>query len=93
MVLKDYNYIIAGTFIIVVDNIVRGKLMQELYVLYTGLSEQEVQLFYETMHVCIKTIDPLVYKYTWAQTEHVNKYLPQCYQQLESVKSYLSNVD
>lgn len=27
MVLKDYNYIIAGIFIIVVDNIVRGKLM------------------------------------------------------------------
>lgn len=61
--------------------------------LHTGLSKQEVQLFYETMQTCVKTIDPLVFKYTWAQSENVNKYLPRCYEQLESVKSYLSNVD
>jgi len=67
--------------------------MQYVYVLHIGLSKQEVQLFYETIHTCVKTIDPLVLKYTWAQSENVNKYLPKCFEQLESVSSYLINID
>jgi len=66
--------------------------MQELYVLHTGLSVQEVQLFHETIHTCVKIIDPLVFKYTWAESENVNKYLPKCCEQLESVKSYLTHM-
>ncbi|XP_026819508.1 dynein heavy chain 2, axonemal-like [Rhopalosiphum maidis] len=68
VVLKDYNYIIAG------------------------LSKQEIQMFYETINTCVTTIDPLATKYTWSQSDNVNKYLPKCYQQLESVKSCLSKI-
>jgi hypothetical protein len=62
------------------------------YVWNTGLSKQEIQMFYETINTCVTTIDPLASKYTWSQSDNVNKYLPKCYQQLESVKSCLSKV-
>jgi len=62
------------------------------YVWNTGLSKQEKQMFYETINTCVTTIDPLASKYTWSQSDNVNKYLPKCYQQLESVKSCLSKV-
>lgn len=89
MVLKDYNYIIAGIFLTLWLIILSVVIYYNMpYVWNTGLSKQEVQLFCETLNTCVKIIDPLVFKYTWSQLDSVNKYLPSCYEHLESVKFF-----
>lgn len=51
----------------------------------TGLSEQEMLLFSESIDLCNKVTSPMIQYYTWKQQE-IDRYLLNCFDELELVK-------